>query len=1266
MQRQTPRSKNLLLLVGAILFAGWEVGLAQSQVARQTNQVERNANASKSSQVLNPTSAVPRTPGLRMRSVTAAQRKAAAARAAARRSAAAAHAKASSLVAPPQNAPRAAAAPGKSGLPMPDYFGTIPNYANSPAPTVTVDPITGLTTVSGGIRKFVDTLPGLGPANANSLGQYIPIAVPITNPDGTPKYANTDYYEIGVVDYTQRMHSDLPATTRLRGYKDLNPVADQQAHYLGPFIIAKKDRPVRILFENQLPTGALGNLFLPVDTTIMGAGLGPDGVRSYTQNRATLHLHGGNTPWISDGTPHQWTVPAGENTPYKKGVSTRDVPDMPASGDGAMTYYYPNQQSSRLIWYHDHSYGLTRLNVYAGEAAGYLLTDQVEDGLIDSGTIPGAGEGVYRYGIPLIIQDKTFVPGPAALAAEDPTWDTSNWGGTGNLWFPHVYMPNQNPSDEMGINAMGRWDYGPWFWPPYTNLTHQPIAGTGSNGCPVGVTCPATPNPTIVPEAFMDTAMVNGTAYPVLTVARKAYRFRILNASNDRYLNLQLYYADPARPTEIAMVPAVANAVSNWPATWPTDGRDGGVPDPNTAGPAMVQIGNEAGFLPAPVVLPNTPIGYNYNRRDIVVLNVTNHTLFLGPAERADVVVDFSQAPDGAKIILYNDAPAPVPAFDPRIDYYTGDPDFSDTGGAPTTLDGYGPNTRTIMEFQISGGSAAGAFNLAALQAAFTSTSTTTGAFAGSQLPPHVPEADYGAAFNATYSNKYVKIQDTAITYTPAGSSTPTTLPLQPKAIQELFDPEYGRMNSTLGVELPNTNITIQTTIPYFYIDPPTEIFKSGETQVWKITHNGVDTHAIHFHLFDVQLLNRVGWDGAVRPPDPNELGWKDTVRMNPLEDAIVALRPMKQSLPWPIPDSIRLLDPAMPEGSTMGFTNVDPLGNPIQVVNVLTNFGWEYVWHCHLLGHEENDMMRPMILQIPPEAPSNLTGVSTSKPSLRIQLTWTDNSASATGFTVQVALNPGFTQGLRQFSVGPSTGTGASVTYTDTSVSGNQTYYYRVLAFSPNGASAWSNTTQVGLAPHATILPTTIAFGNQSLNTNSSAQSVTLSNTGTGQLANIKFSFSGTNAADFTKTTTCGSTLAAGASCAILVTFRPAALGARVASLVVATNDPVNPQLSAALSGTGVASVPIPQAPTNLTATAAGTSQIILRWQDRSTNESGFYLERSTDQINWFRIATLAANATTYTNVGLNRRTTYWYRIQAYNASGASTFSNTASATTQ
>jgi FtsP/CotA-like multicopper oxidase with cupredoxin domain len=139
-------------------------------------------------------------------------------------------------------------------------------------------------------------------------------------------------------------------------------------------------------------------------------------------------------------------------------------------------------------------------------------------------------------------------------------------------------------------------------------------------------------------------------------------------------------------------------------------------------------------------------------------------------------------------------------------------------------------------------------------------------------------------------------------------------------------------MNAMLGVEVPRTTLQTQTSIPYFYIDPPTEIFNnsvngtqigtlSDGTQIWKITHNGVDTHAIHWHMFNVQVINRVGWDGQVKPPYAYELGWKDTVKMRPLEDVIVAMRPITPVLPasWgQLPNSIRPLDPTSPLGTAM------------------------------------------------------------------------------------------------------------------------------------------------------------------------------------------------------------------------------------------------------------------------------------------------------------------------------------------------------------
>lgn len=370
-------------------------------------------------------------------------------------------------------------------------------YANSPSG--------GLSGTA--LRKFVDSLPGLGAANANNLGQYIPVATP-----DTASFPGSDYYEIGLRDYSVKMHSDLPKPTKLRGYYQING-PDTNNQYLGPLIIARSvdpktpnGKPVRVKFFNNLSTSTKGNLFIPVDTSLMGAGYGPVDKTTgnpcdwsaanntcnnylYTQNRATLHLHGGNSPWISDGTPHQWTTPVGETSvplSMRKGVSARDVPDMPPSGDGALTFYWTNQQSNRLMFYHDHSYGITRLNVYAGEAAGFLLVDQFEDDLIDGTNIAGANAGslralpnlggVYRYGIPLVVQDKTFVPQnintqDAAWnfnlnsAAPGPAYQTTAvprdrnkypWGTYGDLWFPHVYEANQDPASPDGANPFGQ------------------------------------------------------------------------------------------------------------------------------------------------------------------------------------------------------------------------------------------------------------------------------------------------------------------------------------------------------------------------------------------------------------------------------------------------------------------------------------------------------------------------------------------------------------------------------------------------------------------------------------------------------------------------------------------------------------------------------------------------------------------------------------------------------------------------------------------
>lgn len=1296
----------------------------------------------------------------KMRSTTMAQRRAAAA-----------NAKMAGLQ------PRAIAPHALTPVPggTPDYFGPYPNYANSPLPKGGVGIITVVTggtgytapvviisdpfqptasgaTASATVNPSTGTITAIATLTAGT-GYMAPV-VSITDPTGTgatvsamlnptslvagtgmrkfidtapaltiavadtTTYPGSDYYEIELRQYTQKMHSDLPPTT-LRGYVQVkNGVDVSPISYLGPVILAQRNRPARVKFTNKLPTGAGGNLFIPTDTTYMGAGMGANGTEMYTQNRATLHLHGGTTPWISDGTPHQWTTPAAETTSYPKGVSVQNVPDMPAPGPGSLTFFYSNQQSARLMFYHDHAYGITRLNVYAGEAAGYLLTDSTEMTLINGGTItyknaagvtqntvvaPGT---IPDLGIPLVIQDKTFVPPAAQLAAQDPTW---NWGtlpttqvnGTGNLWFPHVYMPNQNPWDLSGANAMGRWDYGPWFWPPFTNLQFGPVANpyydpVNSPWEPPQI--PGVPNVSGVPESFMDTPLVNGKAYPYMTVPAGIVRFRILNAANDHYWNLSLWVADPAvttgdgrTNTEVKMVPfnATQNTLSPFPTWWYTvntngftfDDRAGGVPDPTTRGPAMIQIGTEGGVLPAPVVVKNQPINFVYNRRDVTVGNVKEHALFLGPAERADILVDFTKFA-GKTLILYSDSPTPVPAADPRNDYYTGDQDLVSMGGAPTTLPGFGPNTRTIMQFRVagSGGTApVDDYNPATLTALKTA---LPAAFAASQDPIIVPQAAYNSIYGTntvdTPGGDIVRIQDLSLTFTPLGQTTPLLFNLSPKAIIENFQMDYGRMNAILGVEIPNTNITNQTSIIQAYIDPPSEVVKASDpsitqigalgdgTQIWKIVHNGVDTHAIHFHMFNVQVINRVGWDGAIRLPDPNELGWKDTVRMNPLEIAIVALRPIKLvNLPFKVPNSFRLLDPTMPLHSTTGFTNVAPDGSLITVSNELTNYGWEYVWHCHLLGHEENDMMRAMALAVAPEAPINLGVVlSGSGASLQAILTWTDNSANETSFTIQkaaAATGPWTNLATIASATGPNYG--GPVTYTDAIGNVALPVYYRVYASDTVGSvvsgypqitadSIPSNTaaTQTTLPPAApTNLTATLQNGPQILlgwRDNSTNE--------TGFVIERAI-----NGGAFAALLTVGPRAGTGGT--VNYTDTGVSVGNTYSYRVMATNAGGNSAY------TNTATVTIsngPAAPSNVAARGrrVTTSDIVLvTWMDNSTNETGFRIQMATNAgfTTGLVTSTMGANASSFVTGNVPRNTQLWFRVQSYNASGPSPWVN-------
>jgi len=175
----------------------------------------------------------------------------------------------------------------------------------------------------------------------------------------------------------------------------------------------------------------------------------------------------------------------------------------------------------------------------------------------------------------------------------------------------------------------------------------------------------------------------------------------------------------------------------------------------------------------------------------------------------------------------------------------------------------------------------------------------------------------------------------------PRGVTTPPPgVTVRSLTLNETFD-GYGRLIQLLGTNVPATNRGHG--FGRAYMDSATETPSNGDIEVWQIANLTGDTHPIHFHLVNVQIISRQlfkvsnyngtpAYTGPARAPDPNEAGWKDTVRMNPAEVTTVIMQFKLPSVPFAMPSSPR-------------------------------TGGNEYVWHCHILEHEEHDMMRPLVV---------------------------------------------------------------------------------------------------------------------------------------------------------------------------------------------------------------------------------------------------------------------------------------------------------------
>jgi spore coat protein A, manganese oxidase len=197
--------------------------------------------------------------------------------------------------------------------------------------------------------------------DASTLAPFVdPLPIPsIARPNGTktvPGHPSVQvpFYRLAMREFECKVHRDLKPT-RMWGFGTSSP---------GPTFETRSGQGLLVEWANELPRSH----FLPIDHGIHGAEADNPDVR------AVIHLHGSKVAPESDGYPENWYVP----------------------GKSA-TYFYPNQQDAAMLWYHDHTLGINRLNVYAGMFGAFLIRDPVEDAL----DLPRG-----RYEIPLIICDR--------------------------------------------------------------------------------------------------------------------------------------------------------------------------------------------------------------------------------------------------------------------------------------------------------------------------------------------------------------------------------------------------------------------------------------------------------------------------------------------------------------------------------------------------------------------------------------------------------------------------------------------------------------------------------------------------------------------------------------------------------------------------------------------------------------------------------------------------------------------------------------------
>ena len=678
-----------------------------------------------------------------------------------------------------------------------------------------------------GIREAVAAIPGgtLDPLGVQKFAtpMLIPPVMPKAGVITTKGGKSADYYEISMKQFAQQiLPAGLPATT-VWGYGAVT-AADKRGLLLhnapSLTIEAQAGRPVRVKWINDLKVkDAAGNVnylphLLPVDPTLHWAN--PPGGTTGRDTRPTFattpghytgpvpivtHVHGAvGVGDESDGYAEAWYLPAAGNIPAgyaTKGTWYDFFAGKAAASYGATwspgvaTFQYPNGNRASTIWYHDHTLGMTRLNVYAGPAGFYIIRGGP------------AGDGA-------VLDSRTntvaVLPGPAPKE---------------NDKFPPTKKYREIPIaiQDRSFNADGSLFY------PNTRAFFD------------GITGPYLPDTDISPlwnpEFFGNTIMVNGNTWPFQTVEQGRYRFRFLNGCQSRVLIL-----------DFSAIPGVQ--------VW--------------------QIGNEGGFLAAPVNLT----AINGNR------------LLMGLAERADVIVDFTNVAAG-NYVLGNVGPdEPFGGGVPGVDFPAAD--LNTTG--------------QIMQFRV-------------VPATVVDASTPPQFLV---LPPITPMPA------ATVTRPLALLEEMSMYFADAPAET------------------------LLGTVAGNPNVSPGVWMKRMWSEAVTENPAVGVTEIWEFYNATADAHPMHVHEVVFEVVNRqaIFVDEATQsvqvdttqpptPPEPWETGFKDTV-----------------------------------------------LAYPGQVTRIRAQFNTpgQFVWHCHIVEHEDNEMMRPY--RIGPEQPGQPMPMPHAMPMMR------------------------------------------------------------------------------------------------------------------------------------------------------------------------------------------------------------------------------------------------------------------------------------------